>query len=271
MDFCKLLSQWQRFSWYPSKDEKTITKSLTARKWHQKHPDFNPTDGFHYLDRADQVIPISLRTGHNRVNAHVYSKLKIGQTDCCPCDIAPVTNQHLLAPRLPTPWCCKRRNLAKVHLSEGQALSWPAGSAEDINFCSNDWCIHLAFEEEEEEGIHLWAMCTTSLDGNGSRTVGNVVFSLLLHRGIELSLCQSFSDGCPIYSDLFWGERWWSVGIMLADEGCPVLGCIDGTWHLANHHPRVEGGMVIGRWPKPALYIPDCVRVSWRRLLSFNS
>ena len=35
------------------KDEKTIIKSLTARKWHQKHPDFNHTDGYHYLDRAD--------------------------------------------------------------------------------------------------------------------------------------------------------------------------------------------------------------------------
>ena len=61
------------------KDEKTVIKSLTARKWHQKHPDINSADGYHYLDRANQVILIRLRTGHNRMNAHMYSKLKIGR------------------------------------------------------------------------------------------------------------------------------------------------------------------------------------------------
>ena len=35
------------------KDEKTIIKSFIARKWHQKHPNFKPTDDYHYLDRAD--------------------------------------------------------------------------------------------------------------------------------------------------------------------------------------------------------------------------
>ena len=78
------------------KDEKTTVKSLTARKWRQKHPDFNPTNGYHYLDRADQVILIRLRAGHNRMNAHMYSRLKIGQTDCYPCNTAPMTSQHLL-------------------------------------------------------------------------------------------------------------------------------------------------------------------------------
>ena len=31
-----------------------------------------------------------------RINAHVYSKHKIGQTDRCPCDTAPMTSQHQL-------------------------------------------------------------------------------------------------------------------------------------------------------------------------------
>ena len=78
------------------KGEKTIMKFLTARKWHQKHPDFSPTDGYHYLDRADKVILIKQRTGHNRMNAHMCSKLKIGQTDRYPWDTAPITSQHLL-------------------------------------------------------------------------------------------------------------------------------------------------------------------------------
>ena len=38
--------------------------------------------------------------------------------------------------------------MAKEHLSEGQALPQPRASAEDSSFCSNDGCLHLAFEEE---------------------------------------------------------------------------------------------------------------------------
>ena len=41
--------------------------------------------------------------------------------------------------------------MAKGHLSEGQALWWPAGSAENSSFCSNDGRLHLAFEEKEEQ------------------------------------------------------------------------------------------------------------------------
>ena len=44
---------------------------------------------------ADQVILIRLRTGHNRMNAHMYSKLKIGQTDRCPWETAQMTSKHL--------------------------------------------------------------------------------------------------------------------------------------------------------------------------------
>ena len=72
------------------KDEKTIIKSLAERKWHQKHPNFNTSDGFHFLDRAEQVILIRLRTGHSRVNAHMCSKVKIGQTYRCPCNTATI-------------------------------------------------------------------------------------------------------------------------------------------------------------------------------------
>ena len=76
-------------------DEKTIIKSIINKKWRQTHPDFNPSDSLHRLSRADQVILLRLRTGHNRLNAHLF-RLKIGQTDMCPCDTAPMTSPHLL-------------------------------------------------------------------------------------------------------------------------------------------------------------------------------
>ena len=47
------------------------------------------------LDRTDQVILMRLRTVRNRMNVHRYIKLKLGQTDRCPCDTVPMTSQHL--------------------------------------------------------------------------------------------------------------------------------------------------------------------------------
>ena len=61
------------------KNEMTIIKSLTARKWHQKHPDLHPTDGYHFSDRADQVILTRLKIGHNRMNAHMYSSSRLAR------------------------------------------------------------------------------------------------------------------------------------------------------------------------------------------------
>ena len=80
-------------------DKRAIMKFPTARKWRQKHPDFNPIDSYPCLDRADQVILIRQREGRNRMNGHMYSKLKTGQTDSCPCDTASATSQHLLKDR----------------------------------------------------------------------------------------------------------------------------------------------------------------------------
>ena len=46
--------------------------------------------------RADQVIMLRLRTGHNKMRAHLFNRLKIGESDLCPCDTAPMTTAHLL-------------------------------------------------------------------------------------------------------------------------------------------------------------------------------
>ena len=77
-------------------------------------------------------------------------------------------------------------------------------------------------------GTHKWAISAALLAGEVSRTVGNVlVFGPPLHRGIERrSLRQSSLDGYSVYSGLFWGERWWSVGVVAADGVRPGLGCI---------------------------------------------
>lgn len=80
----------------PYKDEKTIVRSIVQKRWSQQHPAYNKNDSYHILSRADQVIILRLRTGHNRLNAHLYNKLKIGQSEMCPCHTAAMTTEHLL-------------------------------------------------------------------------------------------------------------------------------------------------------------------------------
>ena len=85
-------------------------------------------------------------------------------------------------------------------------------------------------------GTHKWAISAALLADGVSRTVGSVpVFGPPLHRGIvRRSLCQSSWDGYSVCSGLFWGERWWSVGVVPADGARPGLGCIlqscSGRW-----------------------------------------
>ena len=72
-------------------EEKTTLKSLAHKKWHQQHPNYNKKDDYYCLKREDQVILFRLRTGHNRMRAHMYNKMKIGQTEMCPCNTGPMT------------------------------------------------------------------------------------------------------------------------------------------------------------------------------------
>ena len=77
-------------------NEKTIIKTLIRKKWHQQHPSFNQSDSYYLLNRADQLILFRLRTGHNKLRAHMFGKLHIGNTDVCPCGKQSMTAEHLL-------------------------------------------------------------------------------------------------------------------------------------------------------------------------------
>ena len=77
-------------------------------------------------------------------------------------------------------------------------------------------------------GTHKWAISAALLGGRVNRIAGNVlVCGPLLHRGIERRSLRHFSwDGYSVRSGLFWGERWWSVGVVADDGVHPSLGCI---------------------------------------------
>ena len=72
----------------------TITKQHS--KWRHKHPRYNKADPYYLLTRREQVTVFRLRTGHNRLNYHLYSKLRIGHTEQCPCGTGSQTTEHLL-------------------------------------------------------------------------------------------------------------------------------------------------------------------------------
>ena len=53
-------------------------------------------DDYHKLDRAGQVIIIRLRMRHNRLNAHMYKKMKLVPSSMCICNMEDQTTQHIL-------------------------------------------------------------------------------------------------------------------------------------------------------------------------------
>ena len=75
---------------------KTILKAKQHSKWRHKHPRYNKADPYYLLTRREQMTVFRLRAGHNRLNYHLYSKLRIGHTEQCPCDTGSQTTEHPL-------------------------------------------------------------------------------------------------------------------------------------------------------------------------------
>ena len=48
------------------------------------------------LETTVVLTVFRLRTDHNRLNHHLYSKLRIGHTEQCPCGTGSQTTEHLL-------------------------------------------------------------------------------------------------------------------------------------------------------------------------------
>ena len=53
-------------------------------------------DDYHLLSQKQQDVLVRLRTGHNRLNSHVHSKLKLASSPTCPCDQEDQTTEHVL-------------------------------------------------------------------------------------------------------------------------------------------------------------------------------
>ena len=73
-----------------------IVKAMAMKKSEEEHPSFDPQDSIHKINMSDQVVLFRLRTGHNKMNAHIFNKLKIAETDGRPCNTGPMNTEHVL-------------------------------------------------------------------------------------------------------------------------------------------------------------------------------
>ena len=70
------------------KEKATTTKAIMRPK--------STKDDYHLLDRWEQVIIMRLRTGHNRLNAHMCTKLKLFPSPLCSYGAEQQTAEHIL-------------------------------------------------------------------------------------------------------------------------------------------------------------------------------
>ena len=69
-------------------EKKTLIRALTMPR--------SQSDDYHLLSRKQQVILGRLRTGQNRLNCHMHSKLKLAPAPSCPCGEEEQTTEHVL-------------------------------------------------------------------------------------------------------------------------------------------------------------------------------
>jgi ribonuclease HI len=77
-------------------EAKTLIKGHYNAQWKEHHPKYSANDGYYQLSRRDQVILLRLRTGHNKMRHHLFTKFKIGNTGLCHCGLANMTAEHVL-------------------------------------------------------------------------------------------------------------------------------------------------------------------------------
>ena len=75
---------------------KTILKAKQHRKRRLEHPWYNKTDPYYLLTRWEQDSVQDQDRPHNSLNHHLYSSLRIGHTEQCPCGTGSQTTEHLL-------------------------------------------------------------------------------------------------------------------------------------------------------------------------------
>ena len=118
----------------------TILKAKQHSKRRRKHPRYNKTDPYYMLTRREQVTVFRLRTGHNRLNYHLYSTLRYWQSD-----------KRTSTAVLPHLRATQKGNLARPHSRSPQAVRKPEGPAMHCHLHWGDWSFHLTNEKMKKK------------------------------------------------------------------------------------------------------------------------
>jgi ribonuclease HI len=81
-----------------------------------RKPQTPTQDDYYIMNRSEQVIILRLRTGHNRLRSHMYTKFKIGNTAMCTCGQVTQTAEHILQE------CSEYETLRQTHWPEETTL-----------------------------------------------------------------------------------------------------------------------------------------------------
>ena len=106
-------------------EAKTVIKAHSRKRWKDQHPNFNLSDSYYKLSRPDQVVLLRLRTGHNRLNSHMFRKFGIGESEMCPCKSDIMDAEHLLQ------HCCLHDDIRRA--------TWPDPTPRRDKFFEASW------------------------------------------------------------------------------------------------------------------------------------
>ena len=107
----------------------------------EKHPSYNASDSLCRLSRAEQRIIIRLRTGHNRLNAHLH-RLKMIPSDRCSCTLSPMTVEHIL----------QECTMLRQHREN----TWPAETSSEEKLYGTLEDLHRTAAFIMASGISIW-------------------------------------------------------------------------------------------------------------------
>ena len=106
-------------------------------------------DDHHFLDRWQQVVATRLRTGHNRLSAHTFRKMKLAPSATCSCGLEDQTAEHILQ-RCPLLQTARTKVWpTAVQLYTHQTLRQQGGSGEDSYVHLADWTLSVAAIEKK--------------------------------------------------------------------------------------------------------------------------
>ena len=82
----------------PKEDSKTTVSPFKKRRPSLEQPWSNALRGMtsHFLDRWQQVVVMKLRTGHSRLNALMFSEMKLATSPTCNYDLEDQAAEYTL-------------------------------------------------------------------------------------------------------------------------------------------------------------------------------